>query len=518
MTTAANLQSVSEGNDLIIIGAGIAGLAAGCYAQMNGYRTEIFELHDQPGGLCTAWHRQGYTFDGCLYYLFGSGVGQPFHQMWEELGAVQGREFVHHDEFMRIVAPEGKTLIVYSNPDQLEAHLKSLSPIDSLLIQDFCDGIRALARFDMSLLYQKPRSLMGIADWVRLSLKLLPFVEPLSTWGSISAQEFANQFEDPFLRRAIPQMFSWQNIPVMVGMSLIAYTHMRNAGVPLGGSLEFSRAIAQRYLELGGKIRYNAQVERILVQDKRVVGVRLYTNEEFYANRVIAACDGRGVLFDLLRGQSIQRSLQQLYDGKLPIHSQLQVSLGVNRDFSREPHWVTHLLEQPIEIAGKTHTEISVKHYCFDPSLSPPGKSVMTVMLPTPYDYWQRIYGRSLYDREELQESTILIEQLERLYPDIKADIEFVDVATPLTYERYTGNWQGSNCGWLLTKQTLPLMLKGIPKTIPGLRRFYMIGQWVEPGGGVPIVAMSGRTIIQQICHEDRKIFTTLNSTEEMTG
>ncbi len=100
-----------------------------------------------------------------------------------------------------------------------------------------------------------------------------------------------------------------------------------------------------------------------------------------------------------------------------------------------------------------------------------------------------------------------MIDQLEHFYPSIKGDIEFVDVATLLTYERYTGNWQGSNCGWLLTKKTLPLMIRGIPKTLPRLRNFYMIGQWVEPGGSVPIVAMSGRNIIQQICAEDKKQF-----------
>ncbi|NJR48360.1 MAG: NAD(P)/FAD-dependent oxidoreductase [Leptolyngbyaceae cyanobacterium CSU_1_3] len=500
-------NAVDTRKNIIIIGAGIAGLAAGCYAQMNGYQTEIFELHDQPGGLCTAWQRQGYTFDGCLYYLFGSGQGQPFHQMWEELGAVQGREFVHHDEFMRVVASDGKTLVVYSNLDRLEAHLKALSPIDSLLIEEFCDGLRAFTRFDMSLLYQKPRSLMSIKDWMQIGRKLLPFVAPLANWGSISAEDFANEFQDPFLRRAIPQMFSWSKIPVMVGMSLIAYAHNQNAGVPIGGSLEFAKAIAQRYLDLGGKIHYNAQVEKILVQNHQAIGVRLYRNDEYYADRVIAACDGRGVIFDLLRDYSVDHSLHQLYDGHLPVHSQLQVSLGVNRDFTHQPHWVTYLLDQPMTIAGETHSEISVKHYCSDRSLAPPGKSVLTVMLTTSYDYWQRIYGRSLYHHEETQEASLLIGQLEQFYPGIKSEIEAVDVATPLTYERYTGNWQGSSCGWLLTKQTLPLLIKGIPKTISGLHRFYMIGQWAEPGGGVPIVAMSGRTILQQICHEDRKVF-----------
>ena len=44
----------STAETIIIVGAGISGLAAGCYAQMNGYRTRIFEMHNQPGGLCTA--------------------------------------------------------------------------------------------------------------------------------------------------------------------------------------------------------------------------------------------------------------------------------------------------------------------------------------------------------------------------------------------------------------------------------------------------------------------------------
>ena len=52
---------------IIIIGAGIAGLSAGCYGQMNGYRTQIFEMGTKPGGLCTSWKRKGYTIDGCIH-------------------------------------------------------------------------------------------------------------------------------------------------------------------------------------------------------------------------------------------------------------------------------------------------------------------------------------------------------------------------------------------------------------------------------------------------------------------
>src|SRR5579863_2542183 len=80
---------------VIIIGAGIAGLACGCYLQMNGVQTEILEAGELPGGLCTAWRRGQYVFDGCLRWLIGAIplVDTPslFYRMWRELGAIDGR-------------------------------------------------------------------------------------------------------------------------------------------------------------------------------------------------------------------------------------------------------------------------------------------------------------------------------------------------------------------------------------------------------------------------------------------
>ena len=58
--------------DVVIIGGGVAGLACGCYLRMNGYRTEMLEMNDSPGGLCVAWDRGPYTFDGCLRWLVGT--------------------------------------------------------------------------------------------------------------------------------------------------------------------------------------------------------------------------------------------------------------------------------------------------------------------------------------------------------------------------------------------------------------------------------------------------------------
>lgn len=494
---------------IIIIGAGIAGLAAGCYAQMNGYRSEIFELHDLPGGLCTAWERKGYIFDGCIHYLFGSAAGQPFNQVWRELGALVDRPIINHSEFMRVVDPDGRTLIVYPDPERLQEHLHSLAPGDARHSAALAQGVRDLIPFDMSLIQARPKALMSLSDWREFGLKMLPFMPALVKWGRVEAQDLAQRFDDPFLQKALPEMFAWPEIPVMAGLSMLAYMHTGNAGFPTGGSLEFARAIERRYLALGGQIHYKAQVEKILVENDRAVGVRLYDDRTARADVVISAADGRGTLFDWLDERYVERPVRRYYSGALPVHSQVQVSIGVARDLSAEPHWTTYLLPQPLLIAGQKHHTLGVKHYCFDPTLAPAGKSVVEVMLRSDYAYWQRIYGRKLYDTEQLQVADIVLTELERLYPGFRQAVEVVDVATPLSYERYTGNWQGATTGWLLTRDTMKLMISGLGKTLPGLDNFYLCGQWVEPGGSVPVVAMSGRNAIQLLCAADGRPFVT---------
>lgn len=495
---------------IIIIGAGVAGLAAGCYAQMNGFQSEIFELHDLPGGLCTAWERDNYIFDGCIHYLYGSAPGQPFYQYWAEIGAIQGIEIINHDEFMQVHDGHGQRLIAYCDPDRFEAQLLEISPEDRTPIHALADGVRSFTKFDMSLLLDRPRAMMGLIDWATLGLKMMPFLPSLIRWGPLDAQGFAQKFEHPFLRKAFPHLFAWPEIPMMGALATLAYMHTGNGGFPSGGSLEFVRLIERRYLELGGVIHYKSQVQKILVNTDRVSGVRLYDDTEHFSDYVISAADGRSTIYDLLEGKYVNNALHKTYEpGALPILSQVLVSYGVNRDLSNEPHWTTYLLDEPVTIAGVERSEIGVKHYCFDPSLAPAGKSSVEVMLRSPYGYWQHIYGRKLYDTEQNQVAEQVAEQLEKIYPGISGDIEVTDVATPLSYERYTNNWLGSTTGWLLTKKTMTKMILGMRKTLPGLGNFYQAGQWVEPGGSLPSSALSGRGVIQLICRDERRQFIT---------
>ena len=128
----------------------------------------------------------------------------------------------------------------------------------------------------------------------------------------------------------------------MMGMTLLAYMHTGNAGFPVGASLEFARAVEQRYLELGGEIHYKSQVEKILTENGRAVGVRLYKDDIYTADWILSAADGHATIFEMLEGKFTNRKINRMYDGHLLTHQMCQISLGVHRDLGAEPHWVTY--------------------------------------------------------------------------------------------------------------------------------------------------------------------------------
>ncbi|MCI2424902.1 NAD(P)/FAD-dependent oxidoreductase [Candidatus Acetothermia bacterium] len=326
-------------------------------------------------------------------------------------------------------------------------------------------------------------------------------------WKKISVQDFAKRFSDPFLRQAFPLTFNLPDFSMMAMLMTLAWMHKKSAGFPIGGSLQFSRAIEQRYLDLGGKIHYRSPVSKILVENDKAVDVRLADGTEHRGEIIISAADGHATIFDMLEEKYINSKIQEYYD-KLPIFPPLvQVALGVARSFEGLPHTVVYPLKEPVTIAGQERKWVSLEIYNFDPNLAPPGKTVLKVMFSSDYDYWKRLrQDPERYKAEKKQIADQVITLLNQRFPGLADQVEICDVATPMTWERYTDNWRASFEGWLITTKTFGMRMS---KTLSGLRNFYMIGQWVEPGGGLPPAAMSGRNVIQIICHGDKKLFVT---------
>jgi phytoene dehydrogenase-like protein len=486
---------------ILIVGAGIGGLATGCYAQMNGYQAKIVEMHTAPGGLCTSWSRSGYTFDGCIHNLAGTRPGSAFHSLWRELGVVPALKMYRYVELVRVERTDGPPLTVYTDLDRLLRHLKELAPADAAVIDELIGATRQLSDFDLLGL-----ALASPFERVK-ALRKLPL---LMKYGRMTLAHFAQRFTDPFLRRAIPTLvYDWPEISVLMLLTFLSRMSIGDYGWPEGGSIALARAIERRFLSLGGEIRYQSRVESILVDNGRAAGVRLNDGTELRADIVVSNANGRATIFDMLGGRFTNRAIRSYYGAPEDrIEMGIHVSLGIAEDLSDLPHAIVLPLEEPVVIAGEVRHRLYVEPFGFDPSLAPAGKTVLKVVMATSYAYWRDLRRTpSLYLDEKHRVAEAVIGLLNARFPHLREKIEVVDVATPMTTEHFTGNGHGYRAP--ISAMALALFTgRRLSQTLPGLGHFYMVGQWAGVGG-VPVVAAMGRDVVHDICRQDGRIFTT---------
>lgn len=492
---------------MIIVGAGIAGLSTGCYAQLNGYQSTIFEMHSIPGGLCTAWKRKGYTFDLSMHEFVNSASG-PFYKMWQELGIVKNQQFHYHDEMFRV---EGlhKSLTVCPDQDELLDQLTALSPADAKRSKELVSLLTGPDMMDAVSL--KPSELLSISDKFKMLKAVLPSMGTLARYGKKTFQEFVQEFQDSFLRDAVRFIADAPNWPMpkfpMSGLAGWMRTALTGAGTPLGGSQGVINRVAEKFQELGGEIRYNQRVIDIIIENERAVGIRLKDGSEHRADKVVWAGDGHTVIFDILGGQYMDNRIKRMYDEWIPTQPLINVSLGVGQDLSDKPRYLIFELQEPVAIAGQEHRWLTVRHRCFDPSMAPPGKSTAEVWIPSSYTYWKELMrDRKRYEDEKQRIADVIIAALDDHWPGISSHIEVVDVATPTTYVRYTGNWKGSPGGWYITPDNLEMGDSPL-RSLPGLSDFYMVGHWTAPGTGIVMAALSGRQLIELLCKHEKRVF-----------
>jgi phytoene desaturase len=499
---------------IIIIGAGLAGLATGVYAQACGYRTQIFEHHTLPGGVCTAWKRKSYTIDGCIHWLMGARPGLFLHKVYEEVGALRGVRLVELDHYGRsVVEHSGVSLEITADLDRLIRDVAALSPPDSPVVEEIVKAARALAPLDSSS--DIPAELMGSLDnlkWMWRNRRAMRY----AVRYNLSVTDFCRRIQHPDLRWILTHLFV-PEMPMLVLFLLLGQLESGKLAGVEGGSLNFALAVARRYLELGGRITYGATVEEILVEEQgdggagarknraRAVGVRLADGTEHRADVVVSAADGYSTIFEMLGGRFLDASIRERYD-TWPLFSPIiMASFGVARRFDDEPSENMVLLERHIPVGDRTIDAMMVR-ISRDPSMVPVGKCVVQATVETDFDAWWALKDDPVaYEAEKQRIAAELLDRLETHLPGVSAAVEMTDVATPWTFWRVTRNRRGAYEGWLMTKD---MMTKRMPKTLPDLDNFYMTGQWVEPGGGVPAVLPSGRQVVQLICHRDGVPFT----------
>jgi phytoene dehydrogenase-like protein len=525
---------------MIIIGGGLGGLSTGTYAQMNGYKSQIFELHELPGGCCTSWERGDFTFDWCVSWLLGSGPGNEMHQIWREIGALDGKTVRHPEIFNIVTAANGASVRFYSDPEKLRAHLLSIAPEDKKLIDQFCQNLRDFIKCLKLYPFLQPVGLMKRFERLKMLARFVPYFNLFrKTLGTLMT-DFSARFKNPLLREAFNFILyeKHPNFPLLPFYFQLASHATKSAGVPEGASLGLAKSIAARYLSLGGHLNYNQKVEEIIVENDKAIGIRLSNGQEHFADIIVGACDGYSLVMKMLKGRYLNNTYKKLYtqlihEPKMTFPGYFTLFLGLDRPLPDFEYCTTYLLPKDLSdsLPGIRHPSINVQfRNGLYPELAPPQSTMIYISYFCDIQPWRKLidgqerHSRmskgheihtlpvrrgSAYHNEKKRVAQILINFLEEKFPGLSSAISIKDITTPLTQVRYTGNYDGSVLGWqpfVESGESLEEEVKRNGPGLPGLKNFYFSGVWATTGGLIRAAA-AGRHVVQFICKDDQKEF-----------
>jgi len=318
--------------------------------------------------------------------------------------------------------------------------------------------------------------------------------------SKISRDQYLSRFTHEGLRDMIRATTEDKTgiIPLVFTMGTLA---RGDGGFPEGGSLPFAGRIVKTFTGLGGEILYNTRADRVIVENGKAVGV-MAGDRRLAADAVIVTADTMAIdhLFDTPPQAPWLSEMRAVTEPTMATF----VSLGINADLKKVPHGYVFKLNQPITLGKQTYEYLNVNNYAADPVYSPEGKTALTATLSgDTYDFWKKAREENRYAEEKQKVADAVIAALSAQIPEIQGQVEVVDVATPLTYERCCANWKGS---WM-TEMTPGMKMKTYPADVKGLAGVYFAGHRMMPPGGLPVALISGRTAVQYLCRDTDTLF-----------
>jgi len=245
-------------------------------------------------------------------------------------------------------------------------------------------------------------------------------------------------------------------------------------------------------------------VDEVLVDAGRATGVRLTDGTIVSGDLVISTSSAPETVLRLLGGRyEASATRERLAKWRLfdPV---VLASFGVERPFADSPALLLLNGIEPFDVGGRVNDDLYVRVCNDDPCFAPAGHTVIQAMIPTDYEWWAT--RGADYGNAKQTVAEAVLAKLEPSFPGLTSALRMTDVATPLTFWTMARSWRGSYEGWVPTGQSFPTSPS---KKLSGLDGFYMAGQWVEPGGGVPLAVLSGRQAVQLMCHDEGRPFTT---------
>ena len=478
---------------VIVIGAGIAGIASAIRQAVKGHEVAVYEANAYPGGKLSEFRSGDFRFDAgpSLFTM---------PQYVDELFSLAGKnpkdEFTYEEleTVCRYFYEDGTRINAWANRDKLaeEIALKTKDPASS--VHQFLDYSARIYDITHAIFLEKSlHRLRSFLNWETLKAVFrFPKIDPFRSMNTANTDFFTDDKTIRFFNRYAT--YNGSN-PYKAPATLNVIPHLEQhfgAYFPKGGMVAITQSLVKLAENLGVKFNYQARVEEILVEDKKVKGIRL-NGEIIPADRLISNMDIWFTYRQLLKKEgapkrilSQERSSSALifYWGVKAEFPELDLhNIFFSEDYKKE--FAAIWEQQAIDADPTIYVNISAKYQTED---APKGAENWFVMINVPANTGQN------WDKLIAEARKNILQKLSRmLNRDIAPLIVTEEILDPRSIEQKTASYQGSLYGTSSNNQFAAFLRHA--NFSSKIKELYFVGGSVHPGGGIPLALLSAKIV-----------------------
>ncbi|MGI9034904.1 MAG: phytoene desaturase family protein [Pyrinomonadaceae bacterium] len=479
---------------IIIIGAGLGGLAAACRLAKNGFDVTILEKNETIGGKVNSVEAGGYKFDTGASLL-------TMRHVLEDLFAACGKRA---EDYLEIVPLEPICRYFWADKTRFDASPNIEKTIDQIRKIEPRDA----ANFQKYLADSKQKYEIAERTFLAKSLNDLPrLLRPkylgdllkISTLKTLDRHN-AGYFESEKMRQIFNRFATYNGsspFETPATFALIPYVEFGlGAWYVRGGMYEIPKALAKLAIELNVKIKTDCEVEKIRVENKKVVGVHLKSGENLTCDFVVSNADAIETYRRLLPPENVK------FQTREPSLSGFVLLLGARRKFPLLAH---HNIFFSDDYKAEFDAIFKAKRPAASPTIyvcatsvsdetqAPRGHENLFVLVNAPCTS-----AATDWEKEKNSYRDLIVKKLENFgLKDLENSIDFQKIITPADFERKYAANKGSIYG--ASSNGIFSAFLRVPNKSKDIENLYFAGGATHPGGGIPLVLLSGKMAAEMI-------------------
>jgi len=517
--------------NVIIIGSGVSGLTSAALLSKAGLSVCVLEMDIRPGGYLAGFRRKDFRFDTAIHWLNQCGPNGLVHRVFDAIGL----DHPNAAPQVRIRRYKGQSFdyLLTNNPNQMRDDMIRDYPHEKKGITKFFKSAQKIGRSFKNYSYMfRTEDSMGFIEKIIYQLKKLRFALPFIPYIMYTGEEGITKGLNKFFKdKGLHKIFCAD--PDMLSCLIpISWAYVNDfQSPPKGGSQVFPEWLSYVLNSYGNDLYFKCRVKEVLLENNVSTGVLFEHRGNDYtvkSDYIIAACDVETLYERMLPEHIVPAKFKKKLRNAKLYSSSITVSIALDcptedLGFNKEG---IHMFNESVTRKEHGSGDPEKSHMCIlapslrDKSMAPDGKGTLTIYIPAYFDQnnnWKTeidaegnlIRGEE-YKKLKKECAEILIKRLEaEISPGLSDHILFMEVATPITHWRYTGNRNGSMMGARPGREN---MMAKIAHYKTPVKNLFLGGHWADLGGGVPLAVKSAaNTSLIILKKENKEAFKLLS-------